>query len=303
MTIIIKSNVAANDPAGLLPIYTEYGITRSDELLAYANQLKVLGYAISGAEFAGLDSFINTLKAAEIWLKIIEIYPIIGNNIHTAAVKLKSATVNRNMSVLGDFNNDDFEYSAGRIVGKKVSLKNNSGFNTGLKAAALNNGYGLHVYTQEIDVPPPEHSTSRLLWGATQTDDAAAGTYVSVITGSSAIAAHRLAYRSALAEHTVNTKNGGVLQAVAKSNGDTKVTYNGGVTATQNKAATSGADLNRDLFLFARNGYGVNADAIGHYKPAVRFALLTDGTVTDSDNAIIQSTLTSLMSKLGRSFS
>ena len=312
MAIVIKSNVAANDPLDLLPIYTPYGISKNQEVVIFADDLGEQGYTLKSNEFAAFEQFVGKLKEKEVWSKVIEVYPIVGNGIDSAGVKLASKTVASKMTPVGDFTVDNLEIDSGIVIGKKMGnsvtgVSRNGGMNTHLKASALNKGFGLHVYTQSVAVIEAEMDASRSLWGASQIGDASSGTYVSAIAGASTIVPFRVAYRGGFTAHTINTQGGGVLQAVASVNAigslsTLKTVFNGVSSEPKVEAVVIGADLDRDLYLFARNGYAVNNDVYGQYNAAVRFGMLTDGTVSEHDNTIIRSEILSLMSKLGRVF-
>lgn len=312
MAIVIKSNVVANDPQDLLPYYTPYGVSKNKELVTFAADLAAEGYTLKANEFTAFESFINTLKDKGVWSKVIELYPLVGDGIGSAGIKLASATSISKMTPMGDFTVGNLEFVGGVVVGKKrgtsiAGVARNGGFNTHVKASALTKGYGIHAYTQQVDTILADESAGRALWGATHTADGSAGTFVQAIAGTSLTVPFRVAYRGGFKQHTIDSQGGGVIQAVvavnAVGNTGTSVTvFNGTRTAAQTEAVVIGSDIDRDLYLFARNGYGANNTIYGQYNPAVRFAMLTDGTVSEYDNSTIQSEIMRLMNKLGRVF-
>lgn len=299
MSYVLKSDVAANDPNNELPFYTKYGVAPY-ELKNFVDDLLLEGYALEQSDFDAFKSFIENLKSGKLWGKVREVYPLVGDSVDSAAVKLKSLTVGRKMAKLGGINNNYFEFSGNKILGKKeipTVTTDAPRFNTGVKISDLNYNYCI---TALVGPRFRAASTVQALWGGTQADNGVPATNVLNIDDGTNPRSFRLQNSSGIAG--MSTPDTPLIMQADADVESYKVFLDGALVEQGALTADQTAPTNRDLHLFARNGFGANELQTGSFEPSVRCVVLTEGGLDTYELSLLRAELTTLTSSLGRSY-
>ena len=90
------------------PVATTNNAAYEKIVLAYNAAVVTNGGTLSTATKTATQNFVNALKAAGVWTKLIEIYPFAGSNLAAALTKLKKKTGTPSALSSGVFDNTDY---------------------------------------------------------------------------------------------------------------------------------------------------------------------------------------------------
>lgn len=308
MTITIKSNTVVTNANKEFDYYTGYGIV-DRQTANFVNGLNESGYALSDPEFTAISKFVGNLKEKRIWDEVYEVYPMMGNSAASAAVKLKS--LNENSKMLPQYGLDDsyFEFSGGKLLGKKVtgtSISTQPSFNTQLKVSQLPSKYvGYHIYMGEGVAHT--QSLRQVVMGVKQKNGTtnADYSYAAININSNEAA---LTHMSSTAGYA-GIGNDMALYSFVSKVGVFDVSaiatyYKNGALLGQSAAATiNAANLEAEVgigFLGSNAPYTVPSNSTNAYSGKVRFGCITSGTLSAASIMQLSNEITQLLTALGK---
>lgn len=206
------------------------------ETTTFLNTIIGAGGTISAESLQAADRFIRDCKNASIWDKLLEVYPLIGNSLIAALVKLKYTSTGTMTAV--NFGGADYTErgSNGGIIGDGATKYINTNFaQSGIPAAAF-----ISAYVRTPGTGGPYY------WMAvnTGTDWASLGSPTGVdqrvLLGGSGISAD------------LPSNNAGLVYGDRSSSTNLQLQTNNGTPATAAGATTPNYGA-RNMYLFARN--------------------------------------------------
>lgn len=311
MATILKSNTVVNNPDREFKYYTKRGIT--DKALSdFLTGMESVGYDLTDAEYQAVKVFKDNLITADVWDKIYEVYPLMGNSLESAGVKLKSVS-NPVLTPVDGLNISHFQTVGGKIVGKSALVTprytgNAPRFDTNLKFSELPNRHaGFHVYCG--NAPVGDTHFSQPVMGALLGKNNEQSQLVATL-GVNVFASQYVARILTQAGAPTNGfSNGlGLLSYVSRPQvidvSAKGVLYRAGVKIGEGAIALleSKDSYNADTtlgFLGHNKPIGSTAATTG-YSGAVRFGCITSGFMTDEDITTLNTEVVALMTKLGK---
>lgn len=311
MATILKSNTVVNNPDREFQYYTNRGIT--DKAMSdFLTGMESVGYDLTDAEYQAVKVFKDKLIAANVWDKIYEVYPLMGDSLESAAVKLKSVKVVK-MTPVDGLSMSHMQVRAGKLVGKAATavpsyVGNFPRYDTNLRPSDLADRYvGFHAYcgnAAEVATPFAQPIMGTLL-GRNNESTTLIGT-LSVNTASKWAKGEYLGAGIQSTSAYVNTI--GLLSAVTKPqsldiSGKASI-YHSGVKKEESVitslVSAASVDMATTFALFGQNKpLGSTAQTTG-YSGTVRFGCITNGFMTDEDVATLNTEVVALMTKLGK---
>lgn len=309
MTVLIKSNTVVTNADKEFDYYTEYGIV-DRQTANFVNGLKDAGYTLSDPEFTAVTNFVSSLKEKRIWDEVYEVYPMIGNSAASAAVKLKSLTANSKMLPQYGLDDSYFEFSGGKLLGKKVtetSIGTQPAFNTQLKVSQIPSKYvGYHIYMGEGVAHT--QSLRQVVIGAKQKNGTnnADYSYAAInINSNEAVINHM----SPTAAMSITIGTGMSLQSFVSKVGVFNVSaigtyYKNGTLLGQSQAATiNEPNLDGEVplgFLGSNAPFTTSANSTNAYSGKVRFGCITSGTLSAGSIMQLSNEITQLLTAIGK---
>lgn len=309
MAMILRSDKVATNPSIDWKYVTPYGPTHK-EVAEYLAAITTDTFDPGQPIFAALDKFVTDLKVAGIWDKLPEIIPMYGSTYAAVRRKLKGEWGGVSMNGVNGDVIGNYEQAGGVYIGRNkitFATQNGPALDTGFTAARLDSGWG---FTTLIDSALPGDATagSRALMGAAL-GTAAANRQVEA----------RLAYTSGLATVALNAGNFGSINttpaaqanfaglariSAMKTGATTSVfTYlkegESAVSASGNYDET--VPRNRDVWLLGRSPWDGLASTTG-FNGKMRFAAFDDGTLGESEAAVLFDAINDLAAAMGKAF-
>jgi hypothetical protein len=210
----------------------------------YMETIRANGGGIQVATAQAVDYFVRSCIDAGVWLKLTEVYPICGNDLTTALVKLKHAG-NPLLTAVNMVAADYQESGAsGGIAGNGSTKYINSNFPQNALAAAAH----MSVYLRENEAA----GAARYWFAANSTTPSIEQTIIGTPNGS--IQQGMLGGNSSSAS-SGGAPNAGFYYVERNSGTDLQLWYQGAQVATS-ALATTPAYQNLNLFICARNAGG-----------------------------------------------
>lgn len=304
MAFVLTSDITVADPDGQMPILTPAGLVDPEpELGVYFQKLSSLGFDLHASEMSALQAFIRNLKTAGVWDNVVEVYPLIGNSVATAAVKLKYFS-SQSMTPMHSLGDSHFEFDgSGRLLGKDVNPTevriNQPHFLTGLTVGELNDSWMVTTLIGDLRQNPGTNVLGNL-WGASQNLGANLRTE---LTFSASVHVMRIENRSNAFAAQLNLGSGwyanGIYQGRARG---PSLDFFVNDTHRLNISAVnrgSGGEK-RELALFALNPFGSD-DITGQFQGKVRFVVISKG-IDDAEQKALFEEVDKVTRALGRAF-
>lgn len=313
MATILKSNVAITNTAREFQYYTNRGIT--DKAMAdFLRGMENAGYELTDTEYSAVQNFKVNLESADIWSKVYEIYPLMGNSVQSAAVKLKSMGVSSTMSALGGLTDANLEFSGGKVLGKASSTtvnyqSNSPRFDTNLKYSDIPDRYiGFHVYCG--NAPVGDTYFAQPVIGALFDKTDSTTKNIGVLAVNAFASLYKGQYLTTSNEPTAGFNNAlGLLSYVSKpfvfDVSATDAIYRAGVKLQESIPklldSPTNVDPNATIGFFGQNISSVaSTGTTGGYSGAVRFGCVTSGGLTDAEITTLNSEISILLNTLGK---
>lgn len=287
MAHILRSNKALLNAENALYI-TDKGMAKKS-LTDFYNSLSADGYILNQSQFDALKFFENEIEPYQ--SKILEIYPFLGSTVEAQMTKLKFKNTSKCVPINGL--NDTMVDNAKGLNWASYLIPA-KGINTGLKDADFPTGFGFILYGQY-----PSYTEARGLFGK-----------------GNSILASDLMYISAGNE--IATSNNGSAKAVVGSSvvgsGVLASQYivSGGVITHRKLYKGDNVVFNEADYLPLTNStmeYGIamrgNTSATNVGEPffgKIRFGMVTNGNLLDTEYKSVVASITTLMSALEKSF-
>jgi hypothetical protein len=248
----------------------------------YANNIAAAGASISSESLQAIDRFVRDCYNASIWTKLNEVYPLAGNNLTAALIRLKSTSPNPSLQAVNFVSGDYTERGAnGGLLGDGATkyLNNNMGQSVVLPA----NGH-LSCYLKNPD-PAGIHY---FIAGNTATDWSSLGTTTGTdqrtLLGGSAVAANLPANAP------------GFIYADRSSPTDLELQANNGAPNVSTTSATPAYSAGVSIYMAARS----NNSAATQYS-AARFCFFSIGaSMTAAERTAFYNAVVALQTNLGR---
>jgi hypothetical protein len=252
------------------------------ETLTYANNIAAAGASISSESLQAIDRFVRDCYNASIWTKLNEVYPLAGNNLTAALIRLKSMSVNPSLQAVNFVAGDYTERGAnGGLLGDGATkyLNNNIAQSVVLPA----NGH-LSCYVKSPD-PAGVHyfiaATSATDWSSLGTTT---GTDQRTLLGGAAVAANLPANAP------------GFIYADRSSNTDLELQANNGAPNVSTTSVTPNYSATVGLYMAARN----NNNSPTQYS-AARFCFFSIGaSMTAAERTAYFNAVQALQTNLNR---
>lgn len=302
MAYVLKSDVVVADPTGRFPYLTRYGIAHGD-LAKYMTALEARGFAMPQADFTAFKTFIDTLEAAGLWGKLLEVYPFYGSDFSHMTVKLKSKLAAAELAALNGMSASRFEGANGMLLGtNNATYANNDSpaFDTGFTAATLGRRWGATFYVDASSgLGYTSGTAERVLFGAVYDAGGLRQTQVGLRFEDGGVRRLSLANSAGKSMITLPAVPTGVVRAQAD-----QTAFSALVDSTSysvSGAQDLAADLNRKVWLLAKNPAPGGTITTG-FNGKVRFAAFDDGTIPANSVATYRDAVVALMTALGKSF-
>lgn len=309
MAILIKSDTTVVNADRDFDYYTSHGLTDKNTAM-FVKGLEDTGYTLSTAEFAAVETFKDNLIDKRLWDDVYEVYPMMGHNAAAAGVKLKSLTGESKM--LPQYGLDDgyFEYSEGKVLGKKVTETSSStqpSFNTQLKVSELPSKYiGFHFYMGQAVLPS---LTMRQPVMGTKASTGSANTdysYVAINVNTDEAFIRHISFAGQVAGIGNSMAVYSFLNTVGSYGVSTipKVYRNGELVGANVAAAfMTPPPLSGEIplgFLGSSAPFPSTAGSSNAYSGKVRFGCITSGELNDAQVKSINDEIATLLSALGK---
>ncbi len=122
MATIVKTLPDAITDATGFPYITTYGIlSNGGDIEPYLQAMETAGYTWTGAEVTAFDMFISSAKSCNgqnIWASIMELYPLFGDTMDHARIKLKKALADTTLTTLTQ--SGEYAFPQEEVVNSKV---------------------------------------------------------------------------------------------------------------------------------------------------------------------------------------
>lgn len=310
MTHVLKSNVVVTNPNKEFKYYSEFGDS-TKEVSLFVSNMKKAGYSMSASEFDALQSFVKTLSEGRVWGEILEVYPIMGSNINSALVKLKSTSSNYNMTAINGLSDSHLELVDGKVVGKSASIATTQGdqpmADTLFKASEIRDSVGIHAYIGGHAIS--DSSYQQPVFGGISGTDEYSPTLQLAVDSATAKNTYQAAYWNApypVGGDLVSAMS--VVSMLAKPQvlGQSSVfsIFVDGVSkgvSIPTSTSTYANDISFGLFgrtaKFSASQVGMSTAYTGN----TRFVCVTTGYLSDSEVSLLNAEIKKLMIALGKS--
>lgn len=277
--------------------FTKFGQC-SINVKKYIDKVTELGFLLTQVQFNAINDFYNNIIRLKVESKILEIYPLIGNNIDSFCTKLKYIR-EQNLIPMNGFSVSRLENINGIYIGKDnttYSASNTPYLDTKIKVSDLNHDWNVSALVG-ADISPTTGGGKYLL-GASQIDDARTYTACGFETFSSTLGSN-IGNSSSVSRNTIINQSG-----IYTWNTDF---YAGRVSLNGDRILSFGSlpivNIGNDveLSLFARKGYGTNSTLTPGITQKVRFVVISKGlTIPEIKNLTYE--INMICNKLGKSF-
>jgi hypothetical protein len=250
----------------------------------YMEIVRANGGGLQVATLQAIDLFVRTCQDAGLWTKLTEIYPICGNDLTTALVKLKNASIPLLTAV--NFVAADYQETGvnGGIAGNGTTKYLNSNF----PQNSLGNAAHMSVYLRENEAA----GATRYWFAANTSTPSIEQTIIGTSTGSNQ---QGMLGGNAASAAAVNPPNAGFYYAERNSGTDLQLWYQGASVANS-AVATTPAYQNLNLFICARNQNGTPAN-----YSAKKISFCSVGSpLTAQEKLIFFNAVVALQTALGR---
>lgn len=289
MAFVLRSNITVSDPNGKYPYYTRFGPSPGD-VSRFMIALEAAGYDLTESEFFALKAFVEGLEDDGIYSRIHEIYPLMGNSIETAAIKLRGMISPGPMIPINGLSDDHLEIVDGRVVGKAASAPSLNGtrrFGTGVTVGSLMPACGFHI----LAGGGSGGGRQPMLGTLVRADSLAFGAGVDVVDGTRLDGYYRSETKIGLAGGWTGAM--ALYSVVCEPNVtpglSTRPTYyRDGVRIGENSFSLISGAADAELAFFGRNSYGgqSGAGSDSGFSGKIRFGAITKGDL--GSNAVSQ---------------
>lgn len=309
MAMILRSDKVATNPGIDWKYVTPYGPTHK-EVAEYLAAITTDTFDPGQSIFAALDKFVTDLKVAGVWNKLPEIIPLYGSTYAAVSRKLKGEWGGPSMTAVNGDSEINYEQAGGIYIGRNkiaFAAQNGPALNTGFTAASLDSGWG---FTALIDTELPGDATAgdRILMGAVLGEPAANRQVEARLQYASGLVtvAQRAANFSSVNQAPPQAAHfAGLARFSAMKTGPTTSTFSYLKDGESALAGTGNYDesvtRDRQIWLLAKSPWdGLSSPT--PFNGKMRFAAFDDGTLGESEAAVLFDAINELSAAMGKSF-